>query len=184
MKRSLRTFAVAAALLMGASVCMAEQIDNPQYKNWAKFKPGTTVTTKTVSDMGGNKTEMETTTTLVDVAPDKLTLEAKTSMVMQGNKMDMPANKTEVQAKIEKPAATAPAADAPKATTSTEDADAAGTKVKCTVTTMTTTTNGMTINAKTWTSDEVPGMIVKSESTMDGAMKGTTNITLTAMTKK
>lgn len=176
---------LAVAVVLACGSAFAEQIDNPQYTAWAKFKPGTSVTTQMQSDMGGSKTEIETTMTLVEINADKAVVENKSTMNMAGQKMDMPAQKTDVPAKIDKPA-TPPGGEAPKADVkeSSEDVDVAGKKVTCKVVEAKTTANGMNMQSKTWTSDEVPGHLVKSETTSDGAMKGTTSTKVTAMTIK
>ncbi len=166
MRKIFPSLMAAALVLATGSFCFAEQIDNPTYKNWSKFKPGTSVTVAMESDVGGSKTIMETTTTLVEVNADKCVTESKMSMTVGGNKMDMPANKTDVMAKIDKPAAATAPASMPDVKTSTEDVDVAGKKVKCTVTEAKSSNNGMDTSSKTWTSDEVPGMMVKSETTM------------------
>jgi hypothetical protein len=181
LRKSLCLLAVAAAFT--ATAAFAEKIDNPLYKHWSQFKPGTTATVKTESDMAGNKSQMENTTTLVSIDADKAVVETKMSMVVGGNKMDMPANKMEVLAKIDK-VDTAATGKKPDMKESTEDVDVAGTKVSCKVVEMTNEANGMKTVSKTWTSDKVPGMMVKMESTMDGAMKGTTKMMMTSMTVK
>src|SRR5690348_14155730 len=75
-------------------------IDNPEYQSWAKFKTGTLVKYSSETNAMGNTTTMETTQTLKDLNADKATIETKTSMVVAGNKMDMPASTREVAAKI------------------------------------------------------------------------------------
>jgi hypothetical protein len=115
------------------------------------------------------------------LTPEKAVVEQKSSMTMAGNKMDMPATKTDVPAKIEKPAAVA-AGDMPKADVkeSTEEVDVAGTKYKCKV----VESKAETMQSKTWTCAEVPGQLVKSETTMGGQQKGTATTSITAMTIK
>jgi hypothetical protein len=174
---------VAACVVACGSVAFAEQIDNPAYTAWAKFKPGTSVTTKTetVSKMGGteNKMEMTTTTKLVDLKPDEATIEMTTQMKMGG--ADMPASTTppqKIPAKIDKPAdagGTAPKVDKKEGTDKVE----VGGKTYNTKTVETTTdANGMKTTAKVWQSDEVPGGMVKMESTTTGAMESTSKMTL------
>ena len=188
MRTSVNAILAAVLILAGGSWCYAaEQIENPQYKAWAKYKPGTTVTLKTETDMGGNKADMETTTTLSDLTAEKAVVETKMTMVAAGQKMEMPANKMDIPAKIDKVvdvAATMP--DAPKADVkeSTETLDIAGQKIKCKCVETKTTKDGTTSVAKVWTSEEVPGGLVKMDSTMDGTMKGTTKMIVTALSVK
>ncbi len=191
MRMSLRAMLVAGLLLTAASWAFAaDTIDNPQYTSWAKFKVGTSVTLKTESDMGGMNSQMETTMTLLELTPDKAVVETKMSMNAAGHQMDMPARKMDIPAKIEKPAPTlngaTPATEPAKvdAKQSTEEIDVAGKKIKCKVVEATTVTNGMTTKSKSWTSEEVPGGLVKMEATMEGPAKGTTKMAVTAMTIK
>ena len=57
----------------------AEQVGNPAYTSWAKFKPRTTITFSTVDETttltGVVGTEAVTTTKLVEVKPDFVMLE-------------------------------------------------------------------------------------------------------------
>jgi hypothetical protein len=174
---------MAIVLTAGTFSFAADQVDNPTYKAWAKFKPGTSVTLKTESDTAGQKTEMESTMTLVELNADKAVIETKMSMNAGGQKMDMPATKRDEPAKIDKmPEGQAPdAKDKPEVKESTEEVTIPGGKqVKAKVTETKMSTNGMNITSKAWTSDEVPGGTIKMESTMDGATKGTSKIELTA----
>ena len=111
------------------------------------------------------------------------------SMEAAGQKMDMPAQKMEIPKAV--PAAppadpNAPKMDAPKADTKTSEESvtvAAGTfKTKLTESTMDVA--GSKTTSKVWTSDDVPGGMVKMEATTDGAMKSTTKSELKAFDKK
>jgi len=155
-------------------------IDNPGYQSWAKFKPGTLVKYSSDTNAMGNQTSMEMTQTLKDINADNATVEVKMTMVMAGNKTDMPATTQMVPAKIKKvdPNA-AQTADAPKTETSTEDVQAAGKTFSCKKTTITSDANGMTTKATTWTCDDVPGTMVKMESESSGSMTMSTKMVLT-----
>jgi hypothetical protein len=98
----------------------------------------------------------------------------------------MPAMSTDVPAKIEKVAATPVTAEDPKPEVkeSTEEVTAVDKKVKAKVTETTMNANGMKTVSKVWMSDEIPGGMVKMETTMDGAMKGSSTMTVTKMTIK
>ena len=74
--------------------------------------------------------------------------------------------------------------DAKQVTMSTEEVDVLGKKVKATVTETKDTANGMNTVNKSWTSDEIPGMVIKSEMTMSGTVKATGKGTLISMTIK
>lgn len=162
------------------AVARAEQIDNPAYKKWSAYKPGTWVKHKTTADMAGQKTENEMTTKLVEVTPDKAVIEIAMSMTVGGQKMDMPAQKQEVPAKIEKPAA--PAADAPKADVKEgeEEVTVAGKTFKCKTTETTMKQGNNTTKSKVWMSDDVPQGMVKMQSSTEGDMKMSSNMELVA----
>ena len=159
-----------------------ETIDNPAYQAWAKFKPGTLVKYTTDVNAMGNASSMETTQTLTDVTADKATVEAKVSMVVAGNKMDMPAQPPQdIPAKIKKPDASAippSATTAPVPDVSTEDVQAAGKTYSCKKTTVTTEQNGMKSTVTTWTCDDIPGSVVKMDAEVTGAMTSSTKMIL------
>jgi hypothetical protein len=185
MRMSLKSILAAGVILACSSAAFAEQIDNPAYTQWAKFKEGTTVTTKSETDMAGNKSEMEITKTLTAISADKATIETKMTMINAGTPMALPAQSADIPAKIDKPATPA-ATDQPKPDVKegTDTVDVAGKSVSCKTTESTMTVNGMNIASKTWMSDDVPGSLVKMESTTTGAMSGTTKMAITAMTIK
>src|SRR5580658_9920796 len=136
-------FAITFALV-GAARADDTMIDNPAYQSWAKFKPGTLVKYSSETNAAGNATSMEMTQTLKDINADKATIEVKMSMVMAGNKTDMPATTQEIPAKIKKVDPAAPqTADVPKTETGTEDVQAAGKTYSCKKTTVTSDANGM-----------------------------------------
>ena len=64
--------------MLGSSKVLAEQIDNPSYTNWAKFKPGSVLKTNTESATAGQKLSVEMTSRLLEVTPDKVIVEVTT----------------------------------------------------------------------------------------------------------
>jgi hypothetical protein len=180
---SFSTIACAIALSLGLiGTVRADDtlVDNPAYQSWAKFKAGTLVKYSTDTNAMGNTTSMEMTQTLKDINADNATVEVKMSMVMGGNKTDMPATTQMVPAKIKKVDPTvAQTADAPKTETSTEDVQAAGKTFSCKKTSVTTDANGMTTKATTWTCDDIPGTMVKMESSSTGSMTMSSKMVLT-----
>lgn len=151
----------------------SEKIDNPMYVNWAKFKPGTTVKTKVVSDMAGNKSDITTTTKLLEVTAEKVVIEMSSSMKMGDQTFDMPAQKMDFPAKVEKqPEEKTKEEVKPK--TGEEEIEVAGKKYKAKWTESVMEANGIKTTSKVWTSEEFPGMTLKMESKMEGGMSGTT----------
>jgi hypothetical protein len=188
MRRMLSMVASGCLLLAGSA--LAGQVENPQYTQWAKFKPGTSTTIATSSDAGGQSSKMETKTTLKEVTPDKVVIESAMSMEAGGQKMDMPAQSQEIKKMMDEAPATPSApnapAESPKPQTkeSEETVSIAGGSYKCKVTESTVDVGGSKTVSKTWTSDEVPGSLVKMEATSDGPVKSTTKMELKAFDKK
>src|SRR5438094_514601 len=121
----MRRMLTLCGLILVCGTVRAGQVENPQYKDWAKYKAGTSTTIATTSDAGGQTSKMETKTTLKEVGADKLTIEVTTSMEAAGQKMDMPAQSMEVKKMIDEtpatPNAPQPPVDMPKAQTKTSD---------------------------------------------------------------
>ena len=190
MRRKLCLIASICCLMLVCGSVRAEQKENPEYKLWAKYKPGTSTTLATSSDTAGQTSKMETKTTLSEVADDKVVVEVVTSMEAAGQKMDMPAQKIEIKKMVDVPAATPeapkdqPNMPKPETKTSEESVTVGAGTFKTKLTESTTTMEGNKMMSKVWTSDEVPGSVVKMESTTDGAMKSTTKMELKAFDKK
>src|SRR6478672_2814372 len=138
MKFTTKALLTATLMLTAGTFCYAaEQVDNPSYKAWAKFKAGTSVTMKTESDMAGTKSDMTSTTTLVEINADKAVVETKMSMNAGGQAMDMPAQNQDVPAKMDKvePVAAGKETEKPEVKESSEDVEIpGGKKVKAKVT--------------------------------------------------
>ena len=175
----MRKFAFAAfavvGLVLSASSARAEDIDNPEYEMWAKFKPGSFVVMKMESETGGNKADMEYTYTLKELTKEKAVVETKGHMMMGGNKIDIPASSRDIAAKVPKPAEVKKT-DAPKAKEGDEEVEVGGKKVKCHWTESDSENSGIKTHAKTWMSKDIPGNLAKMESTSDGAMKSKTKM--------
>jgi hypothetical protein len=166
-----------ACVGMLASAAFAEQVDNPQYQSWSKFKPGTTVTMKSDSVMKVQGNEMKNastiTTKLLDISPTEATVE--TTMLANGQESKLPPQK--IPAKTEKAAVPA---DAPKADMKegTDKVEIAGKTYNAKTVETTSDANGMKTTSKTWMSDEVPGGMLKMESNSTGSMESKTTMTL------
>jgi hypothetical protein len=163
---------VGLAVFAALALCAQDEVDNPAYKNWAKGKPGTSVTMKMVTNYG-TAMEMESTMTLEEVTADHVTISTVTKM--GGNAM--PAQKMNIPAKVKK---TEAGKDAPKPEEGDEEIEVGGKKIKCHWVKSVTEANGSKTTSKVWSSDEIPGTMAKMESQMEGAMKGTTSSVVTA----
>jgi len=182
MFRSGKLSALSAVMICFACVAIAraddDLIDNPAYQSWAKYKPGTWVEYQTDSEAMGSKNTIITTQTLKDLSPDKATIVIQSSMTVSGNKMDMPAQTQEITAKIKRPPAPPANSEAPKTEQGAEDIKVGAKTYSCKWTQVTTEQNGMKTVAKTWTCDDVPGLVVKMESSTSGSMTATNTMAL------
>lgn len=178
------------ALATGLAVAQApkptgKMLDNPLYKHWKQFKPGTSVTLESVSKVAGTENKSEMTYTLIEVKEDKAVVEMKTTTFAAGQKFAQPGIKQDVAAKI--PEYKTDAAEQKvdhKTTNGEETIDVGGKKVACKWTQVVMKQNGMNTTTKTWTSDDVPGMTAKSETTMSGQMAMKTTMVVKSMTVK
>jgi hypothetical protein len=118
----IRGVAVVAVLGL-AGVALAEQVDNPEYKDWSKYKAGTFVAMQQSTELPGmadmpgmppgmNMAAMmpstKTTTKLTEVKPESLTLEVTTETTQMGQTNSSKTTRV-VAAKIDKAPATATA---------------------------------------------------------------------------
>ncbi len=176
--------AVLALVLVVPGVWAAEA-DNPMYQSWSKFKVGAMAKYQQISEMMGNKTESEIIYTLVELTPEKAVVEMSGSTTVAGNKMEMPKTRMEHAAKLNVDGAAASAAAPVNADTKqgAEEIDAAGGKIKCTTVETNITQGESVITSKVWSSEDVPGTLVKSVNSMEKPMKTTTTLTLIEMKK-
>lgn len=171
----MRRIAFAAVAVVGIVLCAsgtarAEDIDNPEYGYWSGFKVGSNVTMKMETVAAGNKSEMTNVITLVELTKEKAVIETKGHMMMGGNKIDMPAQKREIPAKVKK--GEDAKKEGKKPVEGDEDVElGGGKKVKAHWMEMETESGGTKTKSKTWMSKEIPGHMCKMESHSEGPMK-------------
>ena len=144
---------------------------------WGSFKVGSFVKTKTTVSaqiMGrATDTSTETTTTLAELTADKAVLDIETTVMGTTTK-----TRTEVPlagAGQTGPGAT-PQGQVQNSTTGTDNVVVAGKSLNCKTAEFETDAAGSKVKTKTWTSDQIPGFLVKSVSTSSGAMTSTTTM--------
>lgn len=169
----LRALVLAAAI--AAPAAAQDTVDNPVYASWAKFKPKTAVVLKSVattSIMGNeSKTETEITYTLTELTDEKAVIEMTSVTKVMGNEIKSPAIKLSHLKKVPKPAPAVPPEGqkaAPKPEEGTETVKVGGTEYKAKWMKVKSSANGNESESKTWTSDEIPGTMLKSETTITG----------------
>lgn len=155
-----------AVFTLVAATTVARADDNPEYTNWAKFKPGTTAKLKMSNEFGGNKTATTIVTKLLEVKDDKLVLEMETETEVMGKPFKVPAQKREVKKTIEVKDGQPKPGVKPEGTTEegTETVKVSGNDVKSKWYKFKTKTPQGEVTGQMWTSEDVPGMVVKMTS--------------------
>ncbi|HNW36908.1 MAG TPA: hypothetical protein PKM25_18350, partial [Candidatus Ozemobacteraceae bacterium] len=77
------------AVLAAATVFAADMVDNPSYAAWSKFKIGTELKYKQVSEVANMKTESEITYKLVELTPEKAVVEMGGAFIKFGQFFSM-----------------------------------------------------------------------------------------------
>jgi hypothetical protein len=172
-----------AALLYSPFAAGAEMVENPRYRSWARFKPGSMVTLKgkTVVPTEKKVITVETVTTylLKEVTPGSVVVELKTTSVSDGKKTVSPVTKLTYRAKLEREAMYRENPSlAPGTVTREEGSEKITIKGKSFILKKTTylISQGQRKTKLTmWTSSQIPGNNVKlkSESGMVKAPKMT-----------
>jgi hypothetical protein len=189
--RIMRNLLVTLFILAPAAIASADEtIDNPEFANWSKFKPGTSVTIKTVTEFNGMSTESTAKTTLLEVGSDKIVIETAISMTVNGMKIDVPAMKRDVTKTItltdeyKKAKAEAEKQQAQvKTEEGTETLTIGGVECKCKWRRSKISTMGSDVESKIWMCDDVPGVTVKMESSTSGATPVKTKYEVTEFKK-
>ena len=163
----------------GTTALSGEMIDNPAYQNWAQFKPGSFVTLKSVTKVGETTSEVKMTQTLKEVTPEKAAVEMVMTMTAAGQEMKMPAQTTEYPAKIEKAEGeAAEKAEPVKVDEGSEELTVNDKKIKTAWVKTEFTQEGTTTVSTVWTSDDIPGNVIKMVSETKGPMTSTSEMTL------
>jgi hypothetical protein len=165
------------ALIPGVAVAQ-EMITNPEFANWSKFKKGTSVTVKTVTDVAGMKGEMSITMTLVEAGGEKLVVETSSVTTANGMEFKSPAAKRDIAKTIELPKGVKKEdLESKKPDGSfeegTETLKVAGVEVKAKWYKYKSEIAGIKSEGKMWMSDDVPGWLVKTELTTSGEIAST-----------
>jgi hypothetical protein len=163
-------------LALAAQPAFADDtIPNSEFTNWSQFKKGTSVTLKTTTSTSGVTSESFSTSTLVEVSADKVVVEYVTSTTTNGLEVKSPAVKREIPKTITKspPPKKDDTIKIVSEENGTETIKFLGRDIKTKWSGNTVEVNGIKTVSKVWMSDEVPGMMVKMESTLSGAFSST-----------
>jgi hypothetical protein len=150
---------IVAAALLAALPLLAQERDNREYEYWASCKPGSWVKTRMELENQGQKTEFEAVTRLLEVTPEKVSVEMMRRTKSGDTSIDSPPQRVEYKAKDPQKGKTLEERD--------EEISVAGKTLKCRyfeIETDTPDRKGKTL-VKAWMTKEIPGGAAKSEVT-------------------
>lgn len=185
MRLGLVASVIAILGLFAGSAIAAEMVDNPVYQSWAKFKPGTTVVYNHEIAAGTMTMNMEMTQKLIEVTPEKATVEMTMTTSAMPN-MNHPGRKSEIPAKIDKDQLDT-AGKLPQDVKGEakplgkENVDVSGKAYECQVTQITGEQRGQKLEGKSWTTPDVPGNMVKVEMKSAGEQPFSMKMTLSKL---
>lgn len=183
---------LALAALAGASGAAdppvpAGKLPNPAYASWAKFPVGTAVTIKVANDSAGQKSESTMTSTLLELTAEKATVEMVIVSKAGGQEYRAPPQKQEQARTLDAPPGYDPKAKAPEIEGLVEQGEKkitlAGKEYKASYAKIKRKTGDIDVTSKIWTSDEVPGTMLKSLSTVGGQYPTTSTMELVEVKK-
>ncbi len=159
---------------------------NPVYRSWARFKLGASVTYRSVTRQKTASTEMSLTYTLTDRTPERVVVESVVRMTVNGKEVTMPASrlvnlKSSGASAPGKVGASPPSKQAGLIGEGTETLPIAGRTIATRWTKVKARSETAENVIQTWSSDDVPGGLVKSVTTVPGSVAGVT-MDLTAIT--
>lgn len=158
-------------------------VDNPEYTNWAAFKPGTSVTYKQSVD-GAAKVETTIIMRLSEVQADKLVIEAETTLKLMGNEVKQAPIKREVAKKVEA-AVAAQVNDPPgKVSDGIEKVTVAGQNYEAKWFKTETKQGESTTRSTVYFTDKIPGRLVRMEAKTEGPGASTVTMEVVDLTIK
>ncbi len=168
----LRMVILAALLLIATTITkptwsQREQVENPLYRNWKHFEPGTSVTYRALTESDDGDSEVTTTYFLKERTEEKIVIELKTLAKLEGQVIDNPPQRLENRRFFNLPPGISKEEfGKPKGVL--EEGEETVELVGQTFETKwfrarTTGDDGETFT-KSWTSDKVPGRLIKSVS--------------------
>ena len=168
---------ILAAALLAALPLLAQEKESPEYEYWASCKPGSWVKTRMEFDNQGQKLEFEAVTRLLEVTPEKVSVETLRRMKQGDRSVDSPPQRSEYKAKDPRKGKTIDERD--------EEISVAGKTLKCRYYEIETETpdKKSKTTVKAWMSKEIPGGAAKSEI-LSPQFKGPIRITALEWEKK
>jgi hypothetical protein len=165
-----------------------EMVDNPAYKSWTKFKPGSAVTMNMNTKMTAMEMKAEMIHKLVSLDKDKAVVETTMKVDIPGAPTP-PAQKQDILAKVKKSEATAgqlpPGTKGTVKEKGTETIEISGKKYKCKVLEFEGEAQGSKSTGKMWQTEEIPNLMAKMESNVSaGGQEIKSTLTVTKIESK
>jgi hypothetical protein len=143
-------------LIAAASMLLAQDVENPQYKYWASCKVGSWAKLRMDMDRGGQKFESHMTYTLLELKEDVAVIEITGKSKVGAQEFPIPATKQEIKAKE--------SADQVKiAGEGDEEIEVAGKKLKCRWYEYRSKSGDKETKGKVWMAKEIPGGTARME---------------------
>lgn len=174
----------AASVLGFAAAAVAEPVENPEYTNWAQFKPGAMSKWQMTMDQGGQQIQSTIVSRLQSLEDDQAVIVMEVSMQAMGQNMTMPPQERTVQARID-PSEIDPALQQynnPDVEKGAETLTVNGKQVETEWFAFDTEQEGTKATGKAWVSKDVPGFLVKMEGKTEGDHPGTQKMELVEFT--
>jgi hypothetical protein len=170
--------AVAVLGMAGLAAAADDRVQNPTYASWSRFPKGTSISMRSTNTTAGRTSEVVTTTMLVEIDPEKVTLVSDSVVKDKVSDSKFPPEKRGEPRTIALPNGLPKGltladflADKPPGVTAegTEVVKVGAREVKTRWYEYTVDVDGTKLQGKRWVSAEVPGNIVKSEVKLLGA---------------
>lgn len=175
--------AVVSGLFVTAAGLRADDpaAENKGYRAWKNFPIGTHVTYQSSTQVGAEATVTRITHKLVGLTSEKAIVETSAVVTARGRERKQAPVSAEIPRTGKPEAETGPKPE--KLDEGTESLTVAGRSFTARFTKTRVVTEGTTIETTAWTSDEVPGGLVKLVAKMTGRREGRTTMELVAVGK-
>ena len=147
-----------AAFPMGL-VPAQERVENPEYKAWASFKPGSYVKYREIREGKTLPVETELTLTLLELTGEKAVLEVHTVRSVGDNKAEMPSENRSIPATIQSGELPVPDKEG------IEEIQVAGKELMCSWVEYRVKKD---TRVRIWAASYVPGGVIRKRTTMEG----------------
>jgi hypothetical protein len=172
----MRAILILTTLPLLASATLADEVEHPLYRSWAAHPVGTEVVMRSVTESKGRRIESTSVTRLVRVEPDRVVIESRTAQGAPGQNTPEGAQEYEYRRMFPlMPGVKKEDVGRPKGLSKDEESlEIAGKTYRTRSYESKGTTEAGPSLSRSWISDQVPGQLVKSVTTVPAASTTTT----------